>query len=38
MNVHIPVTNRLNRRAVQRIIQRKSAIQAHLQRRSLPDV
>jgi Domain of unknown function (DUF4365) len=38
MNVHIPVTNRLNSRAVQRIIQRKNATQAHLQGRSLSDV
>jgi hypothetical protein len=38
MNVHIPVTNRLNRRAVQRIIQRKNATQAHLQARRHSDV
>jgi Domain of unknown function (DUF4365) len=38
INVHLPVTNRLNRRSVQRIVQRKNATQAHLQGRDLLDV
>jgi hypothetical protein len=37
INVHLPVHNRLNRRAVQRIIQRKNAIHAHLQGRNVAD-
>jgi len=38
ISVRVPVTNRLNRRSVQRIIQLKNAIQAHLQARKLSDV
>jgi len=38
INVHVPVTNRLNRRSVQRIIQRKNATQSHLEGRNLSDV
>jgi len=32
INVHVPVTERLNRRSVRRIVQRKNETQAHLQR------
>jgi Domain of unknown function (DUF4365) len=38
IHVHLPVTNRLNRRSVQRIIQRKNAIHAQIQGRDLSDV
>jgi len=38
IHVHVPVTNRLNRRSVQRIIQRKNATQSHLEGRNLSDV
>jgi len=38
ISVHLPVTNRLNRRSVQRIVQRKNATQARLQGRDLLDV
>ncbi len=38
VNVHVPVTNRLNRRSVQRIIQTKNAIQLRLQGRDRIDV
>jgi len=38
INVHVPRANRLNLRAVKRIIQRKNVSQAHLQGRDHPDV
>src|ERR1017187_1853198 len=38
INVHLPVTNRLNRRSVQRIVQTKNALQSQLQGRDLLDV
>jgi hypothetical protein len=38
INVHLPVANRLNRRSVTRIVQRKNATQAHLQGEDLADV
>jgi Domain of unknown function (DUF4365) len=37
INIHLPVTNRLNRRSVRRIIQAKNAIYPRLQWRGPPD-
>jgi hypothetical protein len=38
INVHLPSTNRLNRRSIQQIVQRKNAIHATVQGRDQPDV
>ncbi len=38
INVHLPVTSRLNRRSVQRMVQRKNATQAQLHEGELFDV
>jgi len=37
ISIHVPVTERLNRRSVRRIVQRKNLTQAHLPARDLPD-
>jgi len=37
ITIHVPVTERLNRRSVRRIVQRKNLTQAHLQTRDFPD-
>jgi hypothetical protein len=38
INVHFPLADRLNRRSIRRIIQRKNATQTHFRGRDLPDV
>lgn len=38
INVHLSMTNRLNRRSIQQIAQRKNAIHTAMQRRNIPDV
>jgi Domain of unknown function (DUF4365) len=38
INVHLPMTNRLDRRSIQGIVQRKNAFHATLEGRTFPDV
>ena len=37
VNIHLPLTNRLNRRSVRTIIRIKNALQPNLQREVFPD-